>query len=248
MRVDLELTTTDAVFKKERQYKGGLIFLKPHFMILRIENANDPTRTDYEVAVYNGEALYQYSGLEKTVTEWKLPAKSLMAELPEPLSWPQWFDRKIMVSSIVHLGQALSGIASTGFRDRLDLHVFRRDDNYLYLKMTQKRKLSRPSGELRMSIFKPEKGDLAFLPRQVLVKRDNGDKELWNFSNHVINPPDVNESAFQYKPVEGFKLRKDTRAKENGVPTSRKNDPELRLQFLRLSTIRLRSTPSSADF
>jgi hypothetical protein len=47
--------------------------MKPTFAVLRLDNAGDPKKQDYEAYICDGKAVYAYSGLAKTITEFELP-------------------------------------------------------------------------------------------------------------------------------------------------------------------------------
>ena len=71
LRVEIALTRTDAVFKKTATFTGVILFMKPNFAVLRLDNAADPTKTDYEAYICDGKTVYFYHGATKTVTEIK---------------------------------------------------------------------------------------------------------------------------------------------------------------------------------
>ena len=72
-RVEISLTRTENVFKRDKKYNGVVLCMKPNYAILRLDYAADPTKADYEAVICNGKSLYVYNGLEKSMTEHKIP-------------------------------------------------------------------------------------------------------------------------------------------------------------------------------
>src|SRR5579862_4600472 len=69
--VKIALTRTDSVFKKEKKYTGSVACMKPNLAVLRLEYTQDPK--DYEALICDGKSFFVYNGLEKSITEHKIP-------------------------------------------------------------------------------------------------------------------------------------------------------------------------------
>jgi len=70
-RSQFDLVKTDSVFQKARNYSGVVLCMKPNFAILRQDNISD--RSDYMAFICNGKSIFEYNGLQKSITEHKLP-------------------------------------------------------------------------------------------------------------------------------------------------------------------------------
>jgi TIGR03009 family protein len=191
-RVEIALTRTDATFKKDKKYNGVVLCMKPNFAILRLNYAGDPTQSDYEAYICNGKSVFQYSGLEKTMTEYKLP---------NPANNPGGGTDNLMIDF-------LSGLKAGEAKQRFDMTVFKEDPNYIYLNI--KPILGRDKQEfqqLNLALYGPSTGKLAYLPAQVYKVNANGDTEVWTFTNPQTNLPGIEEKVFQYVKVPGFTER-----------------------------------------
>lgn len=204
--VKISLTRTDNVFKKEKKYIGSVACMKPNLAVLRLDYTGDPTGKDYEAYICNGKSVYFYNGLEKSVTEFKLP---------NPGANPNAGTDNLMLDF-------LSGLKSKEAKDRFDLSLYKEDVNYVYLNI--KPKLGRDKQDfqmLNMALFGP-KTQFPYLPCQVFKQNPNGDTEMWVFSDHVVNHPEIQESKFQYIKVPGFR-----ELQANPQPPARPGPPPL---------------------
>jgi TIGR03009 family protein len=190
-RFEIGLTRTDAVFKKDKKYDGVVLCMKPNFAILRLNYTADLTKTDYEAYICNGKSLFQYNGVEKSVTEFKLPG---------PANNPAGGTDNLMLDF-------LSGLKAKEAKQRFDISLWKEDPNYIYLDI--KPLLGRDKQEfqqIRMALFGPNT-KFAYLPAQVYKVNPNGDSEMWSFSNPQTNLPGIAEKDFQYVKVPGFTER-----------------------------------------
>ena len=190
-RFEIEKSTKDPVFGKERKYTGVALCMKPNLAILRFDFANDPTKTDYEAYICNGKSLFRYSGIEKTVTELKLPNPGA----------PDAGMRNVMLDFV-------SGLKAKEAKQRFDITIFKEDDNYIYLNI--KPLLAEDKAEfqqLNMALYGPKLQKLAYLPCKVLKMNNNGETETWEFKNPQTNLPGIEERNFQYVQVPGFTFK-----------------------------------------
>jgi TIGR03009 family protein len=186
--VQIALTKTENVFKKEKKYDGVVLCMKPNLAILRLNYLGDPTKQDYEAYICDGKSLFQYNGLEKTITEFKLPNQAGNAAGGTD---------NLMIDF-------LAGMKSKDAKDRFELSLYREDEHYVYLSI--KPKLGKDKQEfefLNMALFGP-KTSMPYLPRLVVKLNANGDQERWEFTEHRVNLPDIDASRFRYTKVPGF--------------------------------------------
>ena len=73
---DVQLVRRNTVQKREKNYTGNVMCLKPNLARMRIEGRPAPGQkadpNEYEAYISTGKAVYQYDGLAKEVTEIKL--------------------------------------------------------------------------------------------------------------------------------------------------------------------------------
>ncbi len=190
-RVELGLTRKDAVFQKARDYSGVVLCMKPNLAVLRLDYAGDPSKADYEAYICNGKSVYEYNGLQKTITEWKLPDQK---------NNPNGATDNLMLDF-------LTGMKAKDAKARFDLTLFKEDAHYVYLDI--KPIMGRDKTEfqqLRLALYGPNT-KYAYLPAQVFMIKPNGDSEQWKFTNPQTNLAGIDEKVFQFVKVDGFQFR-----------------------------------------
>ena len=60
LRTEIDLKRSDAVFKKDTNHAGTVLWMKPNYVVLRLDNSGDPTKTDYEAYICDGKSLFAY--------------------------------------------------------------------------------------------------------------------------------------------------------------------------------------------
>lgn len=188
-RVELGLKRTDFVFKKDRFYSGVVLCMKPNLAVLRLDYDGDPTKADYEAYICDGKAVYEYNGLQKTITEWKLP---------DPKNNPAGATDNLMLDF-------LGGMKAKEAQQRFDMTLFKEDEYYIYLdiKPIQARDKTEFQ-QLRLALYGPNT-KFAYQPAQVYMVKPNGDTEQWTFKNPQTNLPGVDAKMFQFVDVPGFR-------------------------------------------
>jgi TIGR03009 family protein len=177
------------VFKKEKKWFGPLLLMKPNYAILRLEFAGDPTKQDYEAYLCDGKSLYQYKGLEKTITEMKLPNPAANTN----------------ASTDNFMLDFLSGMTAKEAKARFELALIKEDPNYVYLSIVPKLGKDQQNFKmLTMALFGP-RTKFPYLPCKVLMQNPNGDSESWDFAQPQTNIAGIEESAFRYVKVPGFR-------------------------------------------
>lgn len=179
------LTRTEAVFKKERKYKGSVLCMKPNYTILRIESTVD--KGDYEAYLCDGKSIFEYNGQAKTVTEFKLG--------------PQGAGDNLMLDF-------LNGMTAKAAKERFQISLFqpaKPDPKQLYVYLDIKPVLGKDKQEFehtRFALFGPGAPEgLKYLPAQVYLRKPNGDQELWAFGDQRTNSPGINAQVFVPKPA-----------------------------------------------
>jgi TIGR03009 family protein len=190
-RADIEVIRTDSVFKKERKYGGGgssVLCMKPNYARLRLDNTVD--KNDYEAYICNGQYIYEYNGLLRTVTEIKLagnpgaPSDNLMLDF-------------------------LSGMKADDVKRRFEIKLFNEDQFYVYLEIKPilgKDKLE--FTQVRFALYGPNT-KYAYLPAQVWMMKPNQDTELWKFTNPQTDLENIDPSkVFVYQEIPGWAFKK----------------------------------------
>ncbi|VTR95605.1 Outer membrane lipoprotein carrier protein LolA OS=Isosphaera pallida (strain ATCC 43644 / DSM 9630 / IS1B) GN=Isop_0586 PE=4 SV=1 [Gemmata massiliana] len=201
LRAEVSLTRTDAVFKKTTMFGGSgsvVLWMKPNYVVFRINNSDDPAKTDYEAFICDGKSLYLYSGLAKTITAIKLP---LNAEV----NWP--WNRLLTPNPAL---EVLSGMKAKEMKERFDIKLTKSDENYLYWDVKPRSdEDKRAFAHLRLALYGPgpNTAKLSYLPAQAYVLKPNGDTEVWKFTNPQIDLPGVEAKHFQFVDIKGWKVQ-----------------------------------------
>jgi TIGR03009 family protein len=202
-RTEITLVRTEDTFKKKANFTGVVLCMKPTFAILRLENANDPKKIDYEAYQSDGKNLYVFDGLKKTVTRVKMQQN-------------QGVDNVML--------DFLGGMKAKDLKQRFDIKLFQEDDNYVYLDI----KPLRPADQreflhLRMALYKdaPRTAKWAYLPAQVFMLKPSKDTEEWAFTNTQLDIPGVEPKLFDFKGAPaGFELKDAPATPVGGAPVA----------------------------
>lgn len=184
VRTEIALKRTDVVFKKDTNYKGVVLCMKPNFAVLRLDNAADPTKTDYEAYICDGKSLYVYEGLKKTITQITIPQNQAGVD-------------NLMLDF-------LAGMKAVEAKKRFDITLFKTDEYYIYLDVKPLRPADqREFKQLRLALYGtgPATAKYAYLPAQVFMLKPNDDTEVWKFTNTQVDVPGVDAKAFKFVPI-----------------------------------------------
>jgi TIGR03009 family protein len=186
VRTEISLKRTDTVFKKDTNYTGVVLCMKPNYAILRLDNAADmtPTKIDYEAYICDGKSVFVYEGLKKTVTEIKIPQNQAGVD-------------NLMLDF-------LAGMKAKDAKERFDITLFNTDEHYIYLDIKPLRPADqREFQQLRLALYGPgpKTAQFAYLPAQVYMMKPSGDTEVWKFSNTMVDIPKVTADVFKFTEV-----------------------------------------------
>ena len=191
LRTEIDLKRTDAVFKKDTNFAGVVLCMKPNFAVLRLDNTGDPTKTDYEAYICDGKAVYAYNGVQKTITQIDLPKNQVGVD-------------NLMLDF-------LAGMKAKDVKERFNITLFKTDENYIYLDIKPLRPADqREFQHLRLALYGPgaNTAKYAYLPAQVFMLKPAGDSELWKFKNPQVDLPGVGPANFAFVPVKGWEVVK----------------------------------------
>ena len=76
--------------------------------------------------------------------------------------------------------------------------------------------------QLRLALYGPKTGELAYLPAQVYTVKPNGETEQWKMTEPKVNIQGITEKVFQYENVPGFRFQQapGSRRRPGGAPRS----------------------------
>ena len=200
LRTEIDLKRTDAVFKKDTNFAGVVLCMKPNFAVLRLDNTGDPTKTDYEAYICDGKAVYAYNGVQKTITQIDLPKNQVGVD-------------NLMLDF-------LAGMKAKDVKARFDITLFKTDEHYVYLDIQPLRPADqREFQHLRLALYGPgpATAKFAYLPAQVFMLKPGGDSELWKFRNPQVDLPGVGPAQFAFVPVAGWTVQKAPPAPMGGA-------------------------------
>jgi len=192
-RFDLSLKRTDpsaAIFKGETIMTGSVLCMKPNLARLRLDNAADPK--DFEAYICNGKSVYAYNGLQKTITEHKLP---------DPRTNPGGGTDNLILDFV-------SGMKARDLKGRFDLTLRQEDADYIYLDI--KPLLGKDKQEfkqLRLALYQPRHVQVAYLPAEIYLVRANGETEHWKLTKPMTEIKDLNRKVFEFEDVPGFRFQ-----------------------------------------
>jgi TIGR03009 family protein len=191
VRTEISLKRTDSVFKKDTNYTGVVLCMKPNLAILRLDNAADPSKTDYEAYICDGKSVYVYEGLKKTITEIKIPQNQAGVD-------------NLMLDF-------LAGMKAKDAKERFDITLFKTDEHYIYLDIKPLRPADqREFKQLRLALYGPgpATAKFAYLPAQVYMLKPNDDTEVWKFSNTQADIAGVKPESFKFTDIPGWTKQK----------------------------------------
>ena len=186
-----EKVQTDNVLKRQLAKQVATIYcMKPNLAFMRLDRAPDqpPDPNDFLTYICDGKAIYQYSGRQKEMAEFKLNAAggiqgNLLLEF---------------ISGSMSAKDALN---------RFDISILKEDANYLYLTIKPTLVSDREDFETMTLVFysptiKPELQHLRYLPAMVkMTKNQNKEDEVWTFKLPQINGKNVQAAMFQKQPL-----------------------------------------------
>jgi TIGR03009 family protein len=205
LRAEISLKRTDAVLKKEREYTGTVLWMKPNLAVLRLDYAGDPTKADYEAFICDGKALYVYAGKERTITKVALPQNQAGVDTP--------------------MLDFLAGTKTEALKERFDVSLFKSDEHYIYLDIKPLRPADqREFTRLRLALHGPGEATakFAYLPAQVYVLKPNGDSEAWKFTNPQTNLKGVAPANFAFVKIPGWEVKQAPELPAKNKPAANK--------------------------
>jgi TIGR03009 family protein len=191
MRTEISLKRTDFVYKKEREYTGVVLCMKPNFAVLRLDYTGDPTKADYEAYICDGKAVYAYQGANRTILKIDLPQNQPGVD-------------NLMLDF-------MAGMKAKDVKERFDITLFKTDEHYIYLDIKPLRAADqREFAHLRLALYGPGPATqkVAYLPAQVYMLKPSGDSEMWKFSNAQTDIPGVTPANFAFVNIPGWTVTK----------------------------------------
>lgn len=218
---EANLTSKNLARETSTQYKASILCLKPNYARMRIDKKIDPNQVtdpmdkaklqqEYIAYISNGRAVFEYDGAQKKLTEYPLQEEGVGDNL---------------------LLTFMSGtLTAKEILKRFDISVAKEDQHYLYLQIKPVEPRDKQEFEsMTMVLFRPTINGLAYLPRTVVMRKNNGQEEdHWDFPQPRVNVEGVRPENFQ--PVQPPKDWKIERAKPRAqAQPQTPNQPEPRV-------------------
>jgi len=202
---------TDLLLKKESTFETTIMCMKPNFARLRIDKlpaaGGQKNPNDYSAYICTGQAVYEYDGNAKQVTEYKLKnggvGDNLLLEF---------------MSGTLTAEQAIK---------RFTMKTLKVDQHYIYLEIRPipgSKELS-DFQTMTLVLFQPAVPGMGYLPRTVVIRKGNGqEEELWDFPQPRANLPkdQVKLDYFQAIPLNqlpaGWKVQQAPQAPAPAPP------------------------------
>ena len=205
---EVKVARENKVRKSKTDLVGSIMCKKPGQARMRLEDVVTPgTKPDpfsYIAYIATGKAVWEYSGYDKLVTETRLPEG-------ETSKGNMLLD---FLSGAVSADEAVK---------RFSIKLLKDDTHYVYLELTSLTDDDKVDfSVMKMVFFKNLPGLPAYLPRQVILTKPNGqEEEVWNFDKVGINVPGIKPEYFTPAPVDpGWKYVKQDapRKGQRGLP------------------------------
>jgi len=185
---EVKVTRENKARKSKQDLKGSIMCKKPGLARMRLEDVPPPGSPadpyGYISFISTGRSIVEYSGYERLVTETILPEGE--------------------VSKKNVLLDLLSGvITADAATKRFAIKLLKEDQYYVYLEMQAQTPDDLADFSLmRMVFFKELPGLPAYLPRQIIIHKPNGqEEELWEFEKVGVNVQGIKPEYFQQEPV-----------------------------------------------
>jgi len=183
-----ELKRTNLLLKKESVYEGTIMCMKPNLARLRLDKVPAPggvkDPNDYTAYICTGQAVYEYDGNAKQVTEIKL--------------------RNGGIGDNILLEFMSGNLTADDAIRRFDIKELKSDQHYVYLeiKPVAGSKEKADFEVMTLVLFQPTVPGMGFLPRTVVIRKSNQqDQEVWNFPEPKVNLPPGQIKLAYFDPI-----------------------------------------------
>ena len=186
------LTRENKLRKTKADFKGSIMCLKPGKARMRIEAipapGAKPDPNDFISYICTPQAVYEYDGSAARLTEVRFPNGASNRNL---------------------LLDFMSGsITAKAALDRFSMKILKQDQFYVYIEIKPLTAQDRADFEsMILVLFLNTPGQPAYLPRQVVIRKPNGqEEENWDFPRPAINAKGILVEYFEpEKPFPGWK-------------------------------------------
>jgi len=191
-------TTVNQVFQVTDVYEGTASFMKPNLAMVKLTKKNKPDT--YEMYVYNGNSLWEYSPQNRVVRVHDLTPSQVPAGVPVAQE-----------NSFLAL---LAGMQAADAKRRFDLTLVKEDQWYVYIKIIPRL----PSDKADFQEARLVLNQQTYLPRELWFKEPNGNEVKWDIPRVDSGVP-LNVAEFVNPQVPpGWKVQKMPRAAEAAPP------------------------------
>ncbi|MGL6095851.1 MAG: TIGR03009 domain-containing protein, partial [Fimbriiglobus sp.] len=179
---------------KVTAYTGTIMCLKPNLARMRIEQkppaGEKPDPNSYMAYICTGQAVFEYDGAAKQVTEFPLNGG---------------------VGDNLLLAFISGALTAEGIMQRFDLKLVKEDQHYVYLEARPRLPRDKQEFEtMTLVLFRATVPQLAYLPRSVVMRKSNGqEEEHWDFPQPRVNVEGIKPEHFQpVAPPKDWKVQR----------------------------------------
>jgi TIGR03009 family protein len=174
-----DLARTESTFKKQRDYTGQVLIMKPNLARISIGSVAD--KGDFEAYICNGKSLFEYNWKAKSITE--IPIAQGQGD-------------NLMVDF-------LGGMTAAAAKKRFHIKQFNpTDKNYVYFDIKPTLPKDQQEFEhIRFALYAPtvQAPHKPYMPAQMYMLKPSGDTEMWVFKDQAVDVPGIAEKHFQYE-------------------------------------------------
>ncbi len=204
MYTECEMVRKDLVRRRELNYTGSIACMKPSLARMRMDNK--ATKGDYLAYICDGSYVYEYSGLDKTVTQIRIPPGG-----------------KGGVGDNLLIEFMSGNLTAADVKARFEVSLAKEEEFYVHLQIVPRfAKDKQDFDSMLLVLFGPGAREMAYLPAIVVMKKNNGQEiEQWTFKKPIANAQGIKREDFQYvKPAADWQIKAAGAA--NAAPTNPK--------------------------
>ncbi|CAN5588338.1 hypothetical protein BH11PLA2_BH11PLA2_42820 [soil metagenome] len=192
MYTECEREVKNTLTQKTASYKGAIRCMKPNLAYLRIDNTTK--KEDFAAYICDGKFVYEYSGLDKTVTNHPIPPGG-----------------KGNVGDNLLLEFMSGAMTAADVAARFQLKLIKVDAHYVYIDVApQLAKDQQEFESLILVLYSDQVKGMEYLPAKVrMSKNKNQEVEDWTFKQPMANPQGIKAADFAYiNPPKDWAVKK----------------------------------------
>jgi TIGR03009 family protein len=166
--------------KREADFTAEMWLLKPNLarmdVVKAVPKGQQPTAADMKMYISTGKTIYVYDGAQKKRTQAALGPGGAGNNL---------------------LLDIMSGMSAKQVGERFAVRTTKQDANFVYLEVKPVYKVDKEEFEtLTLVLCGPQFQQRAYIPRRVVLAKQDGQTETWDFPDPKVNPDGIKEPTF----------------------------------------------------